>query len=295
MEKRSYPVKNFPVIQLASSLDTWYQSLGFETQMLKTQFGGLIIQARKEGFLRTVVGMSSAITVSVNQQDAYLLVEVGGANWADKAGAAAIGYIVFWPTLISAGFGVYEQSKLIKQTWDVIHRYISTYTSGGVPVDPYPVIVPTPAPFYAPPPPPPPSYQTPPSYQAPPQQSSVPPPTAMIDEASIIAATTLLSEGEAWGRLVVDSGSHAGESFELKLPLVSIGRNPECNIILSKDETVSRNHAYIYLKEGEVVVSDQGSKHGTFINEQPVTTAFIRDTSILQIGKTTMRFYLVKK
>ncbi len=281
MEKRSYPVRNFPVIQLASSLDTWYQSLGFETQMLKTQFGGLIIQARKEGFLRTVVGMSSAITVSINQQDAYLLIEVGGANWADKAGAAAIGYIVFWPTLISAGFGVYEQSKLIKQTWDVIHRYISTYTSGGVPVDiaPTPVIMPTA---------PPPSYQTPPP-------SSVPPPTAMIDESSIIAATTLLSEGEAWGRLVVDSGAHGGESFELKLPLVSIGRNPECNIILSKDETVSRNHAYIYLKDGEVVVSDQGSKHGTFINEQPVTTAFIRDKSVLQIGKTIMRFYLVKK
>jgi hypothetical protein len=288
MEKRSYPVRNFPVIQLASSLDTWYQSLGFETQMLKTQIGGLIIQARKEGFLRTVVGMSSAITVSINQQDAYLLIEVGGANWADKAGAAAIGYIVFWPTLISAGFGVYEQSKLIKQTWDVIHRYISTYTSGGVPVDiaPTPVIMPTA---------PPPSYQAPPpSYQTPPP-SSVPPPTAMIDESSIIAATTLLSEGEAWGRLVVDSGAHGGESFELKLPLVSIGRNPECNIILSKDETVSRNHAYIYLKDGEVVVSDQGSKHGTFINEQPVTTAFIRDKSVLQIGKTIMRFYLVKK
>jgi len=295
MEKRSYPVRNFPVIQLASSLDTWYQSLGFETQMLKTQFGGLIIQARKEGFLRTVVGMSSAITVSINQQDAYLLIEVGGANWADKAGAAAIGYIVFWPTLISAGFGVYEQSKLIKQTWDVIHRYISTYTSGGVPVDiaPTPVIMPTaPPPSYQTPPP---SYQTPPpSYQTPPP-SSVPPPTAMIDESSIIAATTLLSEGEAWGRLVVDSGAHGGESFELKLPLVSIGRNPECNIILSKDETVSRNHAYIYLKDGEVVVSDQGSKHGTFINEQPVTTAFIRDKSVLQIGKTIMRFYLVKK
>ncbi len=287
MEKRSYPVKNFPVMQLASSLDTWYQSLGFETQMLKTQFGGLIIQARKEGFLRTVVGMSSAITVSINQQDAYLLIEVGGANWADKAGAAAIGYIVFWPTLISAGFGVYEQSKLIKQTWDVIHRYISTFTSGGVPVDitPSPVIMPAPSQSYQAPPP---------SYQAPPP-SSVPPPTAMIDEASIIAATTLLSEGEAWGRLVVDSGAHGGESFDLKLPLVSIGRNPECNIILSKDETVSRNHAYIYLKDGEVVVSDQGSKHGTFINEQPVTTAFIRDTSVLQIGKTIMRFYLVKK
>ncbi|HPZ09375.1 MAG TPA: FHA domain-containing protein [Candidatus Eremiobacteraeota bacterium] len=291
MEKRSYPVKNFPVTHLSTALDTWYQSLGFETQILRTQVGGLIIQARKEGFLRTVVGMSTAITVTINQKETYLLIEVGGANWADKAGAAAIGYIVFWPTLLSAGFGVYEQTKIIKQTWDVIDRYITTYTSGTTSNEGPLYQIPVQSPSYQ-------SSPSPPQSQtACPQQQYIPPPTAMIPEpvSQEVPGTRVLNEGESWGRLVVDSGPHEGETFELNLPLVSIGRNPDCNIILTKDDCISRNHAYIYLKDGEVVISDQGSKHGTFINEKPVSTAFITDTSILQVGKTILRFYLTKK
>lgn len=291
MEKRSYPVKNFPVRQLAESLEEWYQSRGFETQVLSTQFRGLIIQARKEGFLRTVVGMSSAITVTLDQKETYLLVEVGGANWADKAGAAAIGLVVFWPTLVSAGFGAFEQSRILKETWDVVHRYIMSYNASTGAGSMYS----TPSqPQWGQPPsqpqwtPPPPHQQSPPSQHTP----YVPPPTAMIEEPKEVPKTCLLNEGESWGTIIIDSGPHTGEVFDLNLPFITIGRNPECNIILTKDESISRNHACIYLKEGEIYLSDQGSTHGTFLNEKPVSAAPIKDNSIIQCGKTVMRFCL---
>ena len=286
MEKRSYPVKNFPVNKLAESLEEWYHSMGFETQVMSTQFRGLIIQARKEGFLRSVVGMSTAITVTLDQKETYLLIEVGGANWADKAAAGAIGLVVFWPTLISAGFGAYEQGRVLKQSWDVIHRYIMSFNATSGPDTSYS----TPSQ---------PQWSQPPQAQwsQPPPSASqhtpyVPPPTAMIEEPEEVAKTCVLNEGESWGTIIVDSGPHTGEVFDLNLPFVSIGRNPECNVILKKDESISRNHACIYLKEGEIFLSDQGSTHGTFLNEKPVSSSPIKDNSIIQCGKTVMRFCL---
>jgi len=290
MEKRTYPIKDFPVMHLAEALEEWYQSMGFETQILSTQYRGMIIQARKEGFLRTVVGMSSAITVTVDQKETYLLIEVGGANWADKAAAGAIGLIVFWPTLVSAGFGAYEQSKVLKQTWDVVHRYIMSYSSRTPSAGSYQA-----HPQYTPgtPPPPPPSYSAPPPAYSPPPPSAVPP-TAMIDESEI-PKTCLLAEGESWGTIIIDSGPHSGEVIELNLPLITIGRNPDCNIKLTKDDRVSRNHASIYLKDGEVFVSDQGSSHGTFVNEKPVSSTAIKDNTIIQCGRTVMRFCMAER
>lgn len=255
MERRTYPIRDFPVMQLAEVLDDWYISIGFETQILNTQYKGILVQARKEGFLRSVVGMSTAISVTINQLESHMQIEVGGANWADKAGAAAIGVVVFWPTLVSAGFGAYEQSKMLKQTWDVVDRYIQTYARKSSP---------------------------------PPQRPIPEPPPAQ--KQSQIPATCLLTEGESWGKLTVDSGPYSGETFDLNLPLISIGRNPDCNIILSRDESISRNHACIYLKNGEAILSDQGSTHGTFVNENKISTYTMKDNSIVQIGKTVMRF-----
>ena len=210
-------------MHLAEALEEWYQSMGFETQILSTQYRGLIIQARKEGFLRTVVGMSSAITVTIDQKETYLLIEVGGANWADKAGAAAIGFVVFWPTLVSAGFGAYEQTKILKQSWDVIHRYIMSYgarTPGAPPPSAHHYTPGVPPPFASPPPPPPPTPGPPPSAGHTPPAAH-PPPTAMIDESEV-PKTCLLSEGESWGTIIVDSGPHSGEIFELNMPVITI-------------------------------------------------------------------------
>jgi len=258
MERRTYPIRDFPVMQLAEVLDDWYISMGFETQILNTQYKGILVQARKEGFLRSVVGMSTAISVTINQLESHMQIEVGGANWADKAGAAAIGVVVFWPTLVSAGFGAYEQSKMLKQSWDVIDRYIQTFSRK--------------------------SNQN----VSPPGFASERPP--VLPKESQIPATCLLTEGESWGKLTVDSGPYSGQTFDLNLPLISIGRNPDCNIILSRDESISRNHACIYLKNGDAILSDQGSTHGTFVNENKISTYTLKDNSIIQIGKTVMRY-----
>ena len=284
MERRTYPVKNFPVKQLAEALDEWYQSMGYETQVLNTQYKGIVIQARRESLIRAVIGMSSAITVTLNQKENYLAIEIGGANWADKAAAAAIGVLVFLPTLFTAGFGTYEQGKVLKQSWDVIHRYIMSVNAGAAVKFEQKS---NNEPYYSPPP-------AEPSYG---REPFIPPPTAMIEEPFSEVPGTKMFDGTqaSWGTIIIDSGPHTGEVHELKNPKITIGRNRDCNIILSKDDNISRNHACIYLKDGEPFLSDQGSSHGTFLNEKPVTNVSLKDNSIIQCGRTIMRFCIMKK
>ena len=50
----------------------------------------------------------------------------------------------------------------------------------------------------------------------------------------------------------------------------TIGRAEDCHLRLV-DPSISRAHAKLTLQDGKVVVTDLGSKYGTFVNEEPVT------------------------
>ena len=75
-------------------------------------------------------------------------------------------------------------------------------------------------------------------------------------------------------------GSDAGTSTEYNtigheqtltpvLDKVRIGRAADNDIIIN-DEMVSRHHAAIYLKDGKRYISDLGSTHGTYVNDNKV-------------------------
>lgn len=64
---------------------------------------------------------------------------------------------------------------------------------------------------------------------------------------------------------------------------VSIGRSGNSDIALSTAQ-VSRSHAIISLQEGQVVINDQGSSNGTYVNGEQVESASLFDGDILRIG-----------
>lgn len=71
-------------------------------------------------------------------------------------------------------------------------------------------------------------------------------------------------------RLVVKTGPHPGETFDLLKEVVSIGREAQNDIVL-KDSEISRNHARISRKGGAYVLEDLGSTNGTFVNKRRLT------------------------
>jgi pSer/pThr/pTyr-binding forkhead associated (FHA) protein len=90
--------------------------------------------------------------------------------------------------------------------------------------------------------------------------------------------------------LVVRSGGgRAGETFPLDHDQVTIGRSPDCDIFLD-DVTVSRKHAILAKRDEGLVIEDQGSLNGTFLNRKRIEQGALSDGDELQIGKYKLTF-----
>jgi hypothetical protein len=112
------------------------------------------------------------------------------------------------------------------------------------------------------------------------------------DEVGDVAegAVSLEDLGAEGPALVVRSGGgRAGEHFVPQGERTTIGRSPDCEIFLD-DVTVSRNHAVLLQQGGKVVVEDQGSLNGTFVNRRRIDSAPLTEGDELQIGKYRMTF-----
>ena len=66
-------------------------------------------------------------------------------------------------------------------------------------------------------------------------------------------------------RLVAVSGPLAGRSFELVAAPLTLGRHAESSVRI-EDIAVSRHHCVLELRDGEVLLQDLNSRHGTFVN-----------------------------
>jgi hypothetical protein len=111
-------------------------------------------------------------------------------------------------------------------------------------------------------------------------------PEDVADEASV-TLEDLETEGPA---LVVRSGGgRAGEHFVPEGDRTTIGRSPDCDIFLD-DVTVSRKHAAIVKKNGDLFIEDQGSLNGTFLNRKRIESAKLENGDELQIGKYKLSF-----
>jgi two-component system cell cycle response regulator len=88
--------------------------------------------------------------------------------------------------------------------------------------------------------------------------------------------------------LIVLAGENLGQMFPIKDAETVIGRAADASVRL-KDDGVSRKHARLIHKEGEVTVEDLKSANGTLLNGQRVEgTATLQDGDKIQVGSTTI-------
>lgn len=93
-----------------------------------------------------------------------------------------------------------------------------------------------------------------------------------------------------------DGGSGAGsivlpdgQRFVLDAEVVTVGRLPDCELLLV-DPKVSRHHAEIRPRADGFVVVDLGSTNGTRVNGVRVSERILRDGDDLGFGNTHLRF-----
>ena len=84
--------------------------------------------------------------------------------------------------------------------------------------------------------------------------------------------------------LIAMSGDHKGDRYEIETDEVTMGRKPDCTIVLD-NPTISGHHCSILRKDGLYTLQDMNSTNGTRLNSQRVTgTAPLKAKDLIQAG-----------
>ena len=138
---------------------------------------------------------------------------------------------------------------------------------------------PTPAPGPAAPSPTP-SYAKPAAPPPPPAPAFVAGDQGMTVDLSRTIAIT--SDGDTfkpnYGSIKFVSGPLSGQQFDIKADGDFIGRDGGSSQIVIGDPRISKRHVWIGVKAGRVVIADQNSRNGTFVNDPK--SARVTETSL---------------
>jgi pSer/pThr/pTyr-binding forkhead associated (FHA) protein len=91
--------------------------------------------------------------------------------------------------------------------------------------------------------------------------------------------------------LVGVSGPVQGKQFSVDKALFRIGSSPHNELNVAADEYVSAHHASLIYNTGSLLLSDQHSRNGTFLNDQRVTDTpvTVRLNDLIRVGNSTLR------
>jgi hypothetical protein len=99
----------------------WLNTQDFDTQQINTDHDSVLLQIKKRGSWRDLVGMATSLNVVFHQgEDDTLTVEIGAGKWVDKAAVGAVSLVILWPLAITAGIGAWEQMNMPDKIFDYI-------------------------------------------------------------------------------------------------------------------------------------------------------------------------------
>ena len=131
-----------------------------------------------------------------------------------------------------------------------------------------------------------------------PQRASSPPPPHVpagdqgrtVDLSRTIAITADGDEFRPnYGSIKFVSGPLSGQQFQIKPDGDFIGRDGGSSQIVIGDPRISKRHVWIGVKSGRVVITDQNSRNGTFVNDpksQRVTETPLNAGDVVILGES---------
>lgn len=151
----------------------------------------------------------------------------------------------------------------------------------------HPAPAPAPAAYSPPPPAPPPA----PAHAAPPPPPSPAPHVVAGDQGMTVdlsRTVAITADGDPfknYGSIKFVSGPLSGQQFQIKPDGDFIGRDGGSSQIVIGDPRISKRHLWIGVRGGRVVIEDQNSRNGTFVNDP--RSARVTETS-LNAGDTVI-------
>lgn len=157
MDARFYNSEEIDLEKVATDLENMFRAQGYETQQLGTK-DQLMVQLKKGGDLAALVGLQTALTLTLQRTSGGVVAMIGQQKWIDKAAVGAVGLVaapfipVLWPLLITAGAGAIKQANLGNQVLNTVDALVRQQMP-GVQVGPIPgSLMPQFQQYWAPPP-----------------------------------------------------------------------------------------------------------------------------------------------
>ena len=109
---------------IANRIQEEFQNGGYEVSTDALSSGSYDISITKGGVFKAVLGMKTALKVTLLPQDNNIHFEAGIGIWGQQAIPTVISMLFFWPVLITQIWGMVEQSKLDDKALEIAQDVI---------------------------------------------------------------------------------------------------------------------------------------------------------------------------
>lgn len=124
-QSKSYRCSATTYPQLITSTKKWLTTEGFNSQQLRVEDGGILIQIEKTAKWKKFIGMNTALNIVFREVNGQINVEIGAGKWADKAAVGAISIVILWPLALTASMGAWQQAKMPERIFSYIAEYLA--------------------------------------------------------------------------------------------------------------------------------------------------------------------------
>jgi hypothetical protein len=142
MDARFYNSEEIDIEKVATDLENMFRAQSYETQQLGNK-DQMMVQLKKGGELAALVGLQTALTLTLQRSSGGVVAMIGQQKWIDKAAVGAVGLVaapfipILWPLMITAGAGAIKQANLGNQVLNTVDGLIRQQMP-GIQVGPLP-------------------------------------------------------------------------------------------------------------------------------------------------------------
>ena len=112
---------------IARSIQADFQNNGFEVSIDSLSSGGYDISITKGGTFKAVIGMKTALKVTLLPNGNTISFEAGVGIWGQQAIPTVISMLFFWPVLITQIWGIINQAQLDDRALDIANDVIAQH------------------------------------------------------------------------------------------------------------------------------------------------------------------------
>lgn len=116
---------------IAKSIENEFRGEEYEISVVSLISGGYDISIAKGNLFKAILGMKTALKISILPQNGNIYFEAGVGIWGQQSIPTVISMLVFWPVLITQIWGLIQQAKLDDKALAIAERVISTSNFGN--------------------------------------------------------------------------------------------------------------------------------------------------------------------